>query len=778
MAANPYVTSSSHWGAFEARAVDGTVQVRAHPADPDPSPLLANLASAVDPAVRIARPAIREGWLRDGPGPSDGRGREGFVEVEWDELIEVLAGELRHVYAERGPRGVFGGSYGWASAGRFHHAQSQLKRFLTCLGGYVSGVGNYSYGASGVLMPHVVGRGVDVTTGLTDWAVIREHTELVVAFGGIPRKNTAMNPGGMVRHTADQHLRAAVGGSVDVVTVSPLREDSPGSTWLPIRPASDVAMMLGLMHVLVAEDLHDPAFLERYCVGAPELLAYVTGRSDGVAKSPEWAAERCDVPADTIRALARRMAASRTLVTVTWSLQRTEHGEQAPWAGIALAAVLGQIGLPGRGFGHGYGSMADVGVPGAGVRVPTLPQGVNPVADHIPVARVADMLLHPGEPFEFDGSTLTYPDIGLVYWAGGNPFHHHQDLHRLRRALATVDTVVVHEPFWTAMAKHADIVVPVTTPLERTDIGASRTDHHLVPMHRVVEPFGLARDDHAVLAALADALGVGDAFTEGRSADEWLRHLYETWATSTGPRLGVDLPPYDDFLASPLLTLPVQPADRTFLDGFRADPDGRPLRTPSGRIELFSATIAGFGYDDCPGHPTWLEPVEWLGSPHAARWPLHLIANQPRGRLHSQLDAGAESRRHKVGGREAVRMHPDDAAERGISDGDVVRLFNDRGACLAGARLDDGVRRGVVQLPTGAWFDPVGDTELCAHGNPNVLTRDHGTSRLAQGTSGQHALVEVERFEGDPSPVRAHRPPDFVERPDRPQLSPPEFTAP
>lgn len=757
----PYVTSSSHWGMFEARSHAGRVEVRPHPVDPDPSPLLHNIASAVDPAVRIGRPAVRKGWLEHGPGPSGDRGRDAFVEVEWAELTEILAGELRRVYAERGPSGVYGGSYGWASAGRFHHAQSQLKRFLNCLGGFVRSINNYSFGASAVILPHVIGGDVEVTAGLTDWPVIREHTELVVAFGGIPRKNTAVNSGGIARHTSAGHLAAAVAGGVDVVAISPLRDDSPGSTWLPIRPASDVALMLGLMHTLIDEALHDRAFLQRYCVGAAELEAYVLGRGDGVAKSAEWAAQRCDIPAAEIRALARRMAASRTLVTVTWSLQRTEHGEQAPWAGIALAAMLGQIGLPGRGFGHGYGSMGDVGVPGAGVRVPTLPQGGNPVVDFIPVARVSDMLLHPGTEFSYDGSTLRYPDIGLVYWAGGNPFHHHQDLNRLRRALAAVDTVVVHEPFWTATAKHADIVVPVTTPLERIDIGASRTDHHLVPMHRVVDPVGQARDDHEVFTELARVLGVEKEFTEGRTADEWVEHLYDAWAAATAPRVDVELPTFEEFFAGALLTLPAQRADRTFLDRFRADPDAHPLRTPSGRIELYSATIAGFGYADCPGHPAWIEPTEWLGSPLAQRFPLHLIANQPRGRLHSQLDAGAESQRNKVGGREAVRMHPEDAAERGIADGDVVRLFNDRGTCLAGARLTDGIRRGVVQLPTGAWFDPVPGSGLCAHGNPNVLTRDHGTSQLAQGCTGQHTLVQVERFAGETPPVRAFEPPRF-----------------
>ncbi|WP_232664003.1 molybdopterin-dependent oxidoreductase [Pseudonocardia sp. TRM90224] len=760
-----FATSSSHWGMFEARPVGDGVQVRPHPADPAPSPLLDNIASALDPTVRIARPAVRAGWLADGPGPSERRGLDPYVEVEWDELITLLAGELRRVYTERGPSGVYGGTYGWASAGRFHHAQSQLKRFLNCMGGFVRSINSYSTGATTVIMPHVVGRNVDVMAGLTDWPVIAKHTELVVAFGGIPRKNVAVSPGGIARHTTADQLAQAIAGGLDVVAVGPLREDAPGATWLPIRPASDVALMLGLMHTLLDEDLHDQAFLERFCVGSAQLTAYLTGQADGVAKSAEWAAQRCEIPAADIRALARRMARSRTLVTVTWSLQRAEHGEQAPWAGIALAAMLGQIGLPGRGFGHGYGSMGDVGTRGAGIPVPTLAQGMNPVSEFIPVARVSDMLLHPGDEFEYNGATLRYPDIGLVYWAGGNPFHHHQDLYRLRSALANVDTVVVHEPFWTAMAKHADIVVPVTTPLERSDIGAARADRHLVPMHRVVEPLGQARDDYAVLSELAAVLGVEKEFTEGRTAQEWVERLYTQWAAATAPRIGQDLPDFASFWSGELLPLPARPQNRTFLQEFRTDPEGHPLATPSGRIELFSQVIAGFGYADCPGHPVWLEPEEWLGSPLAATWPLHLIANQPRGRLHSQLDAGAESQRHKIAGREAVTMHTVDAAERGIAEGDVVRIFNDRGACLAGARVTDGIRRGVVQLPTGAWFDPQPDQRLCAHGNPNVLTRDRGTSRLAQGCTGQHTLVQVARHEGEAPPVGALGPPPFVSPP-------------
>jgi biotin/methionine sulfoxide reductase len=472
----------------------------------------------------------------------------------------------------------------------------------------------------------------------------------------------------------------------------------------------------------------------------------------------------CGVEPEAIRDLARRMAAARTLITVTWSLQRTRYGEQPVWAALALAAMLGQIGLPGGGFGHGYGSMGDVGSNGPLVRLPTLRQGHNPVRTFIPVARIADMLLNPGGRYDYNGQRLRYPDIRLVYWAGGNPFHHHQDLGRLRTAFGRPDTIVVHEPHWTAAARHADIVLPTTTSLEREDVGSGRRDTHLIAMHRAADPVGEARDDHEILAALAGRLGFGQAFTEGRDARQWLEHLYGEWREGMLAK-GHDVPGFAEFWGAGEYRLPGGPEHFTLFEDFRADPVRSPLHTPTGRIEITSETIAGFGYPDCPGHPVWLEPDEWLGAPLARRFPLHLIANQPATRLHSQFDVGATSQRAKVAGREAIQLHPQDAAERGIAAGDVVRVFNDRGACLAGAVLTTAIRRGVVRLPTGAWFDPVpgiGPAPLCAHGNPNVLTADVPSSRLSQGCAGQHALVEIERWAGQPPPVTVGTPPPLL----------------
>jgi biotin/methionine sulfoxide reductase len=748
------IPHSSHWGAFSAERVDGELIVRPHPDDPNPSPLLQNIPASVSHRARIASPVVRRGWLEDGPGPDDRRGRDEFVQVSWDEVLDRLAAELRRVYDEHGPRGVYGGSYGWASAGRFHHAQGQLHRFLALAGGYTRSVNSYSGGAAEVLLPHVLGPFDSVTRSVVTWDQLAAHTDTVLAFGGMALKNSTVGAGGVSRHVERDAMRAAKARGTEFVLVGPLRADlseDVAARWLPIEPGTDTALMLGLAHTLLVDGLHDGEFLRTHTAGWPEFEAYLRG------KDAAWASAICGVPAADIRRLARTIARGRTLITVSQSLQRAEHGEQPVWAGLALAAMLGQIGLPGGGFVYGLGSLAHYGRPRNAVPVPTMTRSVNPVRDFIPVARVADMLLHPGEPYEYNGEHRTYPDTKLVYWCGGNPFHHHQDLNRLRRAVARVDTFVVHEPAWTATARHADVVLPSTVTLEREDIGAGGTDPLVIAMRRAADPFGEARDDYAIFSGLAARLGFTDGFTEGRTAREWLEHLWLRTQKALAGK-GFPAPDFDEFWAAGEWRLPSGPDDGGMLASFRADPGGRPLHTPSGRIEIGSATIAGFGYDDCPGHPAWLEPTEAPDEWH----PLRLVANQPATRLHSQLDFGATSAAAKVRGREVVRVQPHDAAARGIVDGDVVRLHNDRGACLAAARITDEVRRGVVQLPTGAWYsplDPDDPTALCVHGNPNVLTRDVGSSRLAQGCTGQLTIVQLSRWEGEVPPVRAHEPP-------------------
>jgi biotin/methionine sulfoxide reductase len=765
MAAKRY-PQLAHWGAYTAVVEDGRL-VRCEPFERDrhPSPMLAAIPEMVYSPLRITHPAVRESWLKKRRrAGGEGRGAERFVEVGWDKALALVAEELSRVRGEHGAAAIFGGSYGWSSAGRFHHARTQLRRFLYAGGGCTDQIGNYSWGCAQFFLPHVLGSYEAADGKVTDWPNLIRHTRLFLAFGGMALKNGQVGSGGIGEHTMAQWIGEARKAGMEFVVVSPTRTDCPavlGAQWIAIRPNTDVAMMLAMAHSLASENRHDRAFLDVYCTGWEKVEAYLFGRSDGTPKTPEWASAICGVPADTIRGLARRLAGTRSFLTAAWSLQRAHHGEQPYWAVITLAAMLGQIGLPGGGFGFGFGSIGSIGNP-RGAGSPAMPLGTN-TGPKIPVARVADMLLSPNAEYDFNGERHIYPDVRLVYWAGGNPFHHHQDLNRLRLAWSRPETVIVNDTWWTATARRADVVLPATTTLERNDVGAGARDRFIFAMHQAIDPVGASRHDFDIFSDLATRLGYAPAFGENRDEMQWVRFIYER-AHAANAKAGIDLPDFDAFWEAGYVEQPPPNHDFVMLSEFRADPKGNPLKTPSGRIELYSERIAAFGYDDCPPHAAWIPPREWLGAEAARRFPLHLVTIQPPARLHAQMDPGPVSRRGKIAGRERVAMNPTDAAARGIVSGDLVRIFNDRGACLAGVQVDPGTATGVVVMATGAWYDPAdgSDRALERHGNPNVLSFDSGTSRLAQGPSPLSLLVELEKWSGEAPAVRVFDAPEIV----------------
>ncbi|WP_375001431.1 molybdopterin-dependent oxidoreductase [Aeromicrobium sp. CTD01-1L150] len=763
--------TTTHLGTFEIEVDenDRPVASRNLPDDPEGAAASAGLHEVVEHELRIKRPHVREGWLRHGPGGErPRRGAERFVEVSWEHAYGLVATELERVRHQHGDASVFGGSYGWSSAGRFHHAQSQIHRFLAVDGGYTSSRHSYSVGAQEVVLPHVIGgSGMAMFDWNPAWATIAENTELVLAFGGAPLKNTLVNQGGLRRHHAQEAQQACADAGTRFVCISPVKDDLDASLraeWIPIRPGTDTALMLAMAHWLITTGREDVDFLSRCCVGYERFRDYVLGRHDGLAKSPPWAEQVCGVPSEVIEELAEDAATVRSLVSVTWSLQRAQHGESTYWAAVTLAAMLGSMGRPGGGFAAGLSATHGIGIHRGSMGAASFPRVRNPVESFIPVSRISDMLLSPGQPLEFNGQVVTYPDVRLVYWAGGNPFHHHQDLNKLLRAWNVPETVVVHDSWWTPVARHADIVIPVATTLERDDIVAGSRDTALLPLRRVVEPVAGVPTDFEAFGQIAALRGRGDQFDEGLTEQQWIERLYEETSRRVRER-GVDLPSFAEFWESEGVSVPLATPSRWDVFGdLRADPVAHPLQTPSGRVEIYSATVASFGYEECPGHASWQEPDEWLGGADRDGATLHLLSHQPKGKIHSQLDFSEASLRHKVDGREAVRLHPDTAAALGIADRDVVRLSNRRGSCLAVAVLVQDLHPRVALMATGGWWDPEqpgvhGST--CLQGNPNVLTSDVATSRLAQATAAQTCLVTIRR-EAAPIPSRAHRPPETV----------------
>ena len=458
--------------------------------------------------------------------------------------------------------------------------------------------------------------------------------------------------------------------------------------------------------------------------------------------------------------LARRLPRGRTLITVSHSLQRAQYGEQPVWMGAVLAAMLGQIGLPGGGYNYALGALGHYRPPAqracrfrrcrkARTASPTSSRSrASPTCCSIRASRSTTT-----------AGRCNYPDIRLVYWAGGNPFHHHQDLNRLRRAFngpTPSSCTRAPGPPMAQSRRHR--------AAGDHDAGARR---HRRRRHRSEADRDAqgrrpdrrsARRFRYFCRAVASDWASNEAFTEGRDSRQWLAHLYEPTrrrlptpagmrraSTSSGSAANSRCrqPPTTAAFCAPSATIPSTTSCR------RRAARSRSIRRPS---QASATTIA---------RPT--RPGCRSTEPPDARHPLTLIANQPATRLHSQLDFGAYSQSKKIAGREAVRLNPVDAARRGIADGDIVRLFNDRGACLAAAAVTDDVMPGVVQLSTGAWYDPragAAEHPLCVHGNPNVLTRDVGTSRLAQGCCGQVTVVECEKYPGALPAIRAFDPPD------------------
>ena len=748
------ISHCSHWGAYTLLVEDNRiVGIEPFAEDPSPSPILRSVSEWATSRLRVLRPMVRSGWYeaRRNGRPADGRGRgqEPFVPVSWDEALTLVSGEIERVRSDFGNASIFAGSYGWTSCGRFHHAATQLKRLLNLLGGFTGHVDTYSLGAGPVIVRHVMGNDDTCYGRATTLDGVAQNTETLVVFGAMTPRTAQNTAGGIGAHRLEEYLRVMVERGVHIVLVSPNADDIPawvGAEWWPIRPNTDTALMLALAQEVVRGGGHAGGFLQDCTSGHEVYLDYLAGRgTDRTEKTAEWAQAITGLDAGAIRALAARMARTRTMVSASWSLQRAHHGEQPYWAAIGLASVLGQIGLPGGGVAFGYGSVAGNGDPFAVARSPAHSQLEKPNKSFIPVARISDLLLNPGGPFDYNGATHTYPDTRLVYWAGGNPFHHHQDLNRFSRAWERPETIVVQDPMWAATALRADIVLPASTSLERNDIAGTRVSDVVVAMQQAIEPVGEARSDYRIFADLAERLGVADAFTEGRDEMAWVRHLYDTVRQDAEERFDHPMPAFEDFWRAGFARVPVR-RHNVHLEAFRADPAAHPLTTESGRIVLGSDTLAGLGYADCLPHPAWLPPAEWLKD---GRPGLHLVSRQPDGRLHSQLEQGAASVEEKRSGREVMLINPRDARRRGIEDGMTVRLWNERGACLATATVSDTVRPDVVVLPTGSWFTPGGLDGLELSGNPNVLTPDIPASRFSQGCSAHTCKVEVEPWRGN-----------------------------
>lgn len=800
---NGEILTAARWGILKASVKNGKI-VKSAPwkiTSKIPNTLQNTMADLVY-NTRIKAPMVRKSYLADPDNPKpELRGLDEWVEVKYEDAIKLVARELKKTREQKGADSVFAGSYGWQSTGNVHVSRTLLHRFMNLSGGFTGVTGDYSTGAAQVIMPYVTGSN-QVYEQQTSWPVVLENSKVVVFWG--------LNPISTLRvawTSSDEqgfkYFEQLKNSDKEIIIIDPIKTISGKyfegkARWIAPRPNTDVAMMLGMAQHLYSQGKYDKEFLQNYTVGFEKFVPYLTGQSDGVAKTPEWASEICGISADVIKELAIKFYENRTMIMAGWGIQRAHHGEQAHWMIVTLCAMLGQIGLAGGGFGFSYhyanggaptcaggviGGMnaASVGVVKDGKFLGLAQdqkQGgeaaqawlVNTAKVAFPLARIADVLLNPGKTIDANGAKITYPKIDFIYWVGGNPIVHHQDTNTNIKAWRKPRTIVVNEIYWTPTAKMADIVFPTTTEYERNDITMSGdySNMHIIPMKQVVAKQHGAKDDYQIFTDLCKAYadGLAEVYTDGGKTEmDWIKEFYEGAASAVNANtaLGIQMPSFEQWWEKnepmEFYETPESAAYVTFED-FRNDPVLEALGTPSGLIEIYSDTIAAMNYKDCGAHPMWFEPVEWLGMKDKPA-KFHLLSLHPYDRLHSQQSNTSNRKRYAVADREPVLINTEDAKELGIKQGDLVRVYNARGEILAGANVSDDIMRGVVQIFEGAWYDPNAEG-LCKNGNPNVLTIDLPTSELANGNIAHTALVNIELYKhkaGEDIKLTAFMPP-------------------
>ncbi|MEF1295797.1 trimethylamine-N-oxide reductase TorA, partial [Vibrio parahaemolyticus] len=698
--------------------------------DKNPTEMLNGIKGIIYSPSRVRYPMVRLDWLKKHKYSADTRGNNRFIRVTWDEALDLFYRELERVQKEYGPWALHAGQTGWNQTGSFNNCTAHMQRAVGMHGNFITKVGDYSTGAGQTIMPYVLGS-TEVYAQGTSWSEILENSENIILWANDPVKNLQVG-WNCETHESFKYL-------------AELKEK-------------------------VAKGEIDKKFIDTYCLGFEEFIQYVQGKTkDKVEKTPEWAAAICGVKADKIREFARMLVSGRTQILMGWCIQRQEHGEQPYWAAAVVAAMVGQIGLPGGGisYGHHYSS---IGVPSTGFAGPggfprNLDPGMKPKWDNndfngysrtIPVARWIDCLLEPGKEINYNGGKVKLPDFKMMVISGCNPWHHHQDRNRMKKALRKLQTVVTIEFAWTATCRFSDIVLPACTQWERNDIDVygSYSNKGLIAMHRLVDPLFQSKPDFQIMSELTQRFGRREEYTRGMSEMEWIESLYNDCKKANEGKF--EMPEFNEFWEKSVLDFGegkpwVRHAD------FRKDPELNPLGTPSGFIEITSRKIGRYGYEHCQEHPMWFEKSERShGGPGSDKYPFWLQSCHPDKRLHSQMCESEEFRAtYAVQGREPVYINPIDAKAKGIKDGDLVRVFNGRGQLLAGAVLTDSYPRGVIRIEEGAWYGPLNEKEgaICTYGDPNTLTQDIGSSELAQATSANTCIVDFEKFTGKVPPV-------------------------
>src|ERR1019366_4926358 len=583
------------------------------------------------------------------------------------------------------------------------------------------------------------------------WDDVLEHAEMVIFSGNDPEA-TGLGMSGSIALEMPKWLKKA---GIKIIAISPDLNYAAGvnaDKWIPLKPNTDAALYLALAHVWMVEGLYDKDYVRTHTIGFEEFERHVMGEDDGVAKTPAWAEQKTGVPSRTIRALAREWAGKKTSLSVYFGGPKI-RGNLSHLATRLEAYVLAMqgIGRPGRQF-------LRTGAPSfykkSLAQVPRYPEvdkhgiALSPMIEYaigkgpkspvfIPRTLATEAITHPS--IEWRGTTAAlaktedqfksyrfppndnHPGIRMVWNENGSQpgswGYGYEWLEALRNP--KVDFVVGIHPWMENDIPFSDLILPAQTNFEHSDLIAVQRSDLLAMFYQeqAIEPVGESKSDYEIHRMIAQRFGLDEVFPP---AEEWLKSAYEGTLAST--KLGItwdefkqkksvvyDCPTWDEWVAIKK-EHGYGPNDGG-LHWFWSDGGG--LERPAGKKELVSSQKRALDPDNAERPPLakWMPHAELQGSPKAKAYPLLVMSNHPRFRFHVQGDDIDWIREiGKVRGPDGYMyepcwIHPSDAGARGIANGDVIMIHNERGAVLAGAVVTQRIIPGALGIEHGAKID-------------------------------------------------------------------------
>ena len=749
----------------------------------------------VDSPDRILTPLKRVGFDPGGDRNIEGRGKSEFTPISWGQALDLVTTEISRIKQTYGPSAIYAMRSSHHMWGIFHYRFSLWERFFNFIGHTEEWHNPDSWEGWHWGGPHTWGfferLGVSPQYELLEDAL--KHTELIVHWSNDPDSTRGLY-GGQESALWRLWLRDL---GIKQVFIDPFCNYTAsilGDKWIAPRPGTDAALALALAYIWIDEGTYDREYIENRTVGFDDWRKYVMGEEDSLPKTPHWAERICDVPARTIKALAREWASKTTMLGAFWGgACRQAYGHEWARMMILLQAMHG-LGKPGvniwsTAWGAPQPRDEEFYVPGytaGGINTVAQKVPVNPVKQAIYRLYFPEAVLSPpihwhsvgfcGKSAEQQFTPYSYPipgnsEIRLVHRYGGSYIGTMTETNRWVRAYRSpkIEFVVAQTPWMEGETRFADVILPACTSLERNDIAEWAScsgyipDSHNSTNHRVIvyqkkclEPLGESKSDYAIFSALADRLGFGEDYTEGNTEEDWIKKLFHTTAMAGSVAFeefrdkGYFVVPHpDDYEKEPLL--------RDFYD------KGVGVRTPSGKIEFVSSTLTRHmsPEEERPAVPKYMPSWEGHASHATRKYPLQLISPHPRYDFHTNNDAHAiwlaEIPGHRIlkDGRYwwPIRVHPRDASPRRIKDLDIVEAFNDRGAVLLIARVTERIRPGVVHsYESSGTYDP--ENPGCPGsrdrgGCVNLLTPSRKMSKTAPGMAPNSCLVEIRKWEGE-----------------------------